>query len=280
MTDIENFLKLFFYEGEYACFGLNMIESSYIVDWQEHLKSEHINLFERVSLNPLVMNRQDSNVTSFRNFMIESDTLTVAESIEHIKLSGIPFSCCVFSGNKSMHFYICLEEDIGDIHTYKFVGKWILNILGAKDDIVDNCTFTPSRMARLGYVTNNKTGKKQSCKIIRKKIPNKELEEFLLKHLEFKPIAIKKENIKRSTTPNVHLLNSWTYYVLKEGIYSKKKNNTYYQLAHNFYEAGFDEQQCFDYICKNSYNIINGDFSEKELRLTIASAYKKLLTTE
>src|SRR6056297_1352497 len=115
MNDCYEFLNIFFNKGEYACFGLNVAETYYINSWEDEVNSDHINSCERVSLNPLLEHRKDSNVTAFRNFMIESDTLSLAESIEHIKQSKIPVSCCVFSGNKSMHFYICLEEDLKDV---------------------------------------------------------------------------------------------------------------------------------------------------------------------
>lgn len=52
------------------------------------------------------------NVTAIRNIVFESDTMPVGEQLRAVKALDIPYSAVVFSGSKSAHFWICLDQAI------------------------------------------------------------------------------------------------------------------------------------------------------------------------
>jgi hypothetical protein len=271
-----DFLNLFFNSGELALFGQSQYVTNFVKPVNEMMASSILCTYERVSLNPLVSECMDKNVTSFRNIMIESDTLSPQEALYHINKSKIPYSCITFSGNKSLHFYVCLEDDIGSLETYNYVCKWVLRALGGATGMVDIKTISPSRKARLGGGTNNKTGLIQTFKPVRGRIPNNELQDWMLERIEYRPIAVEKEFVRRSTEPNPHLLKQWIVYSLEEGVYDGKRNAFFYEAAINFAECGFDQEQCIQYLRQHSRNLLEGDFSETEMQTTVNSAYKRL----
>jgi hypothetical protein len=57
--------------------------------------------------------RRNANVRQFRHFLVEFDSGTVAEQLEIMEKSGIPYKTAVFSGNKSVHFIIALDKPLG-----------------------------------------------------------------------------------------------------------------------------------------------------------------------
>lgn len=276
LDDSIQFLSLLFNIGEKACFGTHVKEHKFIEYVDSMQASQSLQSMERVSLNPLVSERKDENVTSFRNFMIESDTLSFAEARELMRKYNVPVSCEVFSGNKSLHFYVCLEYDIGSIDLYKYIARWILNILGSKVGLVDGKTINPSRLARLGGGINNTTNKRQDFRTVYGRIPNKGLEQWLLQFLEFQPKLYQNDFKIRSTEPNPHLLKHWVKHCLEEGSYNGKRNSFYHEAAYDFAACGFDANQCVEYIIKNSRNMYEGDFSEDELKNAVYSAYRRL----
>lgn len=271
------FLDTFFYDGEQTVFGFNHFEKDLIKPVSEMKNYQFLNAFERVGLNPMVIEATDKNVTSFRNIMVESDTLTPAEALYHIKQSKLPFSYIVFSGNKSLHFYICLERDIGSLEMYNYICRWVLRALGGDSDLVDKKTISPSRKARLSFGTNNKTGVIQKGRKIRDKIPNGELQSWLLANSDSKPIEYDRSFVKRSTEPNPLLLKQWVIHCLDGGIFQGKRNAFFYEAAINLAECGFDEYQAIEYLKSRSKNIIEGDFSEREMEQSVSSAFRRLL---
>ena len=152
-------LKLLFNPGETICvsnneFGYHSVPLEQALNGDIDLKSPNENAKENrcrssdlilVAINPINGFRRDSNVTAFRSFLIELDIGDIKTQLNTIKYLKLPFSAQVFSGNKSVHTAIVLEEDFPDEKTYRNIGNWIFNIVSSCDQ---NCT-NPSRSIRI-----------------------------------------------------------------------------------------------------------------------------------
>ena len=272
----KHFLEVMFNREEYFNAGLSIKDyrSIFSID---RIKSVDVSCFERVSLNPLVETREDKNVTSFRNILIESDTLSLDDQVEFFKRIGIPFNIVVFSGNKSYHVVICLEESLADLPTYNYVCKWLFRIMGSKLDLVDSKNSSPSRAIRMLGGVNQNTNIKQKGKVVNEnRIPVSQLLEFLFLFAEHAPQIINSEFSVKSGTPNPALLKPWITYGLKEGIHSGKRNAFFYEAGFSFAESGYNLIEAIDYCLNNSENYKKGDFSLKEIEQSLTSAYKRL----
>ena len=134
-------LNLFFNEGESICVSHNdygyrsvLLKSlsGTIEQISPHpqINPEYINETDicLMSVNPVDGFRRDNNVTAYRSFMVELDDGPLSEQMNYIKNSGLPYSMCVFSGNKSLHFGIVLEQDLPTDAIWRDIAEWILNI--------------------------------------------------------------------------------------------------------------------------------------------------------
>lgn len=64
------------------------------------------------SEGPNIPRIKSCNVTAYRNFAIEFDADTLKDQVEKLKISKMPYSAVVFSGKKSLHCPIALEEAV------------------------------------------------------------------------------------------------------------------------------------------------------------------------
>ena len=107
--------------------------------------------------------RADLNCTSLKNLMFEIDGIPLDDQLELLFRSGIPWTAIVFSGNKSYHALLSLEDNLGEPHTkegveqYKQVWKRLAalinsehagKIVSLKDGVLDEATKNPSRFTR------------------------------------------------------------------------------------------------------------------------------------
>src|ERR1019366_3311143 len=123
----KDLLSLLFNKGEHICvsdthFAYKALPVSTV------LENEWINLISNnpevtdrevktsdlilVSVNPIKegSSRSDVNVSAFRTFLIEIDVGTLKEQINTLNHIKMPFSAQIFSGGKSMHTAIVLDE--------------------------------------------------------------------------------------------------------------------------------------------------------------------------
>lgn len=122
------------------------------------------------SINPMRISRKDENVTCFRNFLIEIDSLPLEEQIEYVRLR-VPVTSIVYSGGKSYHFIISLVQPLASIEDYRHVAKRLHMLL----PMADKSTKNPSRFSRLPGVFRYNTGKYQELIKLSNRIPNSEL---------------------------------------------------------------------------------------------------------
>lgn len=65
-----------------------------------------------------VPRRADLNVTTFRNFMFEMDSVALEDQLKIFRNSAIPFTSIVYSGGKSYHAILSVDKGAGTgVHT-------------------------------------------------------------------------------------------------------------------------------------------------------------------
>lgn len=145
------------------------------------------------SINPLKDRRSDLNVTCYRNFLFEIDTIDLDKQLHIWKCLNIPITSLVYSGGKSYHAIISLQEPLKAVaHTdlgvtmYKQVWEQIRGVieskigsLGFTDDInvIDSSCKNPSRLSRVPDAIRN-NGMLQELIIMNKKISRQDFKGF------------------------------------------------------------------------------------------------------
>lgn len=278
-------LDLFFEPGEEICvshndFGYHSVSQEALNGAIEQVsprldrEPEYINETDIVlmAMNPIKGFRRDENVTAYRSFLVEVDDGPLAEQMEYIKGSGLPYSMCTFSGNKSLHFGIVLEQDLPSEDIWRDIAEWILNIL----DKADPQTKNPTRSIRFpGNMRPN--GKKQLQKLleIRGRVKYTELAKWLQKHPEKNPAEIRKHQ-PTSIPKSVNGIPQWVLDKLQYGIdESKGRNNEWFGIAMELAKAGFNDEEMISYL--EEFFVPERDFSTWEWKAIMRHAYKRAM---
>lgn len=276
-------LSLMFIDGETICvspnkYGYHSIPLENALNGQVTLLSpdqsrsiEYCDSSELlfVALNPIYGQRQDINCKTYRNFLVEMDTGTIKEQIDHINSLGLPFSAAVFSGNKSCHFLISLDQDLPNEKVYRTFGEWILNIIPLADP---NCK-NPSRSIRVpGAIRDN--GNRQRLLKFNGKVKLTDLSAWLAKYKSLKP---KGRTVKPvSDSPSLDNVAPWVGKALIEGIdRSRGRNKVWFTIACEFAIAGFDFDDTLNKLLPYFHE--ERDFKEKEWQAAIKSGCKYIL---
>jgi hypothetical protein len=273
----KEFLKLFFNEGEEFCvspnkFGFHSIKQ---IDPEMVLIGPNAEYPEQattedkiilMAVNPIQGFRVDENATAFRSFLVEVDYGPLDEQLEYVKSMGMPYSTCVFSGNKSLHFGIVVDEDFIDEEVWRFAAQWILNIMDKADDKTKN----PSRSIRFpDNVRPDGKKKEQTMIYLGKRISKKELTDWLHKHEDKRPIPERAVRL-RAETPDIAHLPVWVLDQLNNGIdFTNGRSNRWYSLAVAFGLAGFSYEETLDIL--SEHFVSERDFKIREWRRTIKS---------
>jgi len=150
MSDMRTYFDILFDDGEFICpcyYKDGMPPDKQCTDIRTYLKDTLL-IGEKllwVSLNPFKQysTRSNDNVLVLRNFILESDTLSLQQQQQLIFDLKMPYSTCVFSGGKSLHYVISLENPLSDIAEWKSVFKRLHNIVLGSDPKMDRpCVFT------------------------------------------------------------------------------------------------------------------------------------------
>ncbi|RYZ57816.1 MAG: hypothetical protein EOP07_08825 [Proteobacteria bacterium] len=120
--------------------------------------------------------RADANVTHFRNLLVEMDKVSLTEQLEYVDAIQMPFSSCVYSGGKSYHFIISLENALPNRAAYDDLVRKLYSVLGER---IDSSCKNPSRLSRApGHLRSEKM-KFQSLRELRSRVNNSDLEGWL-----------------------------------------------------------------------------------------------------
>ena len=289
----KKFLDLFVDDGESLCvshnkYGYHSITKEALLSGEKlklnpppdsKLKPTEIGfeMINMMAVNPIDGFRGDKDCTSFRGFLVEIDDGPLPEQMAYIKKLGMPYSCCVFSGSKSLHFGIVLDTPLPSLTAYRMVSNWILAIAERADPKTKNPSRSirfPGNLRRI-YDVNVvplEERKEQKLLQISGRVSQQELFNWLNKYKDKKPkVAVKRKKI--SGEGSIKNLSRWAKTEIKENIpCSKGRNTTWYALAYDFCLAG--------YSIDDTYSILEGyfaeeyDFTRREWEYTVSRGYQ------
>lgn len=277
----EQFLKLFFNPEETICVsdcqgGYHSIsqkdfDSGITLISPKEDKVPRTTSEERIQLvaiNPVNGWRRDENTTAYRTFMVECDDMNLKEQLEYIKKMEFPFSYCCFSGNKSLHFALVLDQDLPSDHIYRYTYQWILNIL----DKADQKTKNPTRSIRFPDVVRSETGKVQALYKIGERISIETLNNWLNKYPHKKP-EVSSQSKPRSQHPNFEGIKPWVAQALIQGIHNMEgsRNQRWMSIGCEFALNGYDLDATLYYL--EQFFEEQSDFKHNEWKTAVTSGW-------
>lgn len=235
-------------------------------DYEVNVKSSDICL---LAINPINGWRKDEDVTAYRSFLIELDDIPLPDQIKYIEEMKMPYSLAVFSGGKSIHYVITLDEDIPTYNIWKDVNRWITNILTQ----ADQQNQSPSRSMRFPGAIRKPTGIKQILLRNNGRISRVDLTMWLNNFLDKKPpkprVMKPKKHISLVALPKFinNILEG-----LRDGQMEDGRNQSWYKVGRLMSERGISLEDMIEY-CENFF-IEEPDFKRREWETTLKSAYK------
>lgn len=203
---LKSFLQIVFDPEETVCSSKTVFATD----------SKHINKVNTddcfISINPIIGSRSNANVTSFRTFLFEIDPpewqampeteqlKCLIENKKYIENLSVPYTTCTYTGNKSHHYLLVLDEPLTSLDSYKYYAKWLLNILVR----ADQQTTAPSISTRLPGHYREDTGRHQCLIEIRNRVRQKEFLSYLQKFPEKKPSLTTYTNRRLKRYKNDH----------------------------------------------------------------------------
>lgn len=248
--------------------GRNLLDLS----WEDCFEKCPTDNLLLVALNPIKGFREDHNTTSYRSFLVELDYGPLKTQVDYIKQIGIPYSALVFSGGKSIHCLITLDQDIPDYESYYTMAEWILSIA----TMADPNTKNPSRSIRIPGA-EREPGKRQLMVEYKGTTKLADLAAWLAKHPDAKPKKQERANVSEHEI-NLELMKPWvlrTLGHLKEyGVFpsGQSRNRGWFAISCEFALMGYEEDDTLDML--STYFTPDRDFKEREWRTAIRSAFK------
>lgn len=277
----QKLLGLLFKDGEEVCvspdsFGYQSIPlselslGSFVLSAQTEKQQPRFCNFSDivlVAMNPVKGPRKDENVTAFRTFMVELDEGDLGEQFEYVKGKGLPYSACVFSGGKSLHYAITLDQDLPTYKIWRFYAEWILKVM----ERADQQTKNPTRSIRMAG--NMRDGAEMKMVDFKGPIALDDLKNWLSKYLALMPVEREKAVIN-TEAPELEMLPEWVKNELTMGIdTSKGRNNRWFAIAYECGLHGWDEDGTVDAL--GFFFQEEHDFSKREWMNTVRSGVKK-----
>lgn len=171
--ETKEFISTLFNPEDTICICPTLYENLFVAanDWNK-VPSEFL------CINPVQGERKDKSVTTYRNFLIEMDNLELRDQLTLIKAIGLPYSTLTFSGGKSFHYIISLEDPLSSQELYAFTARWIHNVI----EHADPATRNPSRLTRFPNGLRRENGKTQKLIYAKGRVKNDELMTWLESH--------------------------------------------------------------------------------------------------
>lgn len=186
---LKQFLNILFDENEFVWFG--NIYSAY----KFSCKQSDLDKFDPnqptkdgyfIGINPadeINAKHGKDAVHIYRNLLFECDNMSVEKQKLFFDRSGLPYSTMVYSGGKSLHVVVSLEEPLKSERDYRTLHE---QITFALSEMTDSQTNKPTIFTRLpGFKRETKFGvRTQAVVDLKKRISMKELKQFLQPHLK------------------------------------------------------------------------------------------------
>lgn len=260
------FLECLFDSGESTCFS-ETPRGIAVGPAHQPFKEEAF-----FSINPLdsKKTRADSSVLKYRNILLEMDKIPLEHQQAIIQGSQMPYSTAVFSGSKSIHYIISLQEPLVDGQLYRSLVKRVYKAIG--NDLVDHSCKNPSRFSRLPGHIRLDTGKEQELLYVGERVPLETLEKWLVSR------GVGPEEIwdnltpeARSTFKNPGRLYAGTKNFLMYGAIRGEWNPKLFKASADLCRCGFTQEEAIAEL-----NKVTGHLDSNDLT-TITSAFKNEL---
>lgn len=232
---MQQFISALFNDGETTCFakhqqGTSVYEADDPPGWA---------LF--FSINPLADRRLDVNCTAYRNFLIELDNVPLEEQRRLIDALGLPWTTCVFSGGKSFHFVVALDQGVTPDEYRSFAESLHRAVAQA-----DHSTKNPSRLSRLPWRTRPDTQLEQELVGVRRRIGRDEFAAWL-KAKDVTP-AHRRRSTKKTA---IEAINQHTQRLLVMGLPEHgKRYHAIFQAAVNLCAARWPAEKTVSEILR------------------------------
>lgn len=224
-TSLENFYMTLFDPGDYVHWGTTVYETEIELakDWNRFRER---NFF---CINPLRGPRSDANIRTYRNILVEFDGAALSSQLALMK--NVPHTSAVFSGNKSYHFIISLEDPCIDDIEYKQLVRRIYAKLPQADKAVKN----PSRLSRSpgAMRESNEKETEQSLLYVKERVSTKALLTWL------GPIELTNEVDGIIVAMPEGYLSSWCRSYLRSGSSKGSRNRDLFVAACEMARAGY-----------------------------------------
>lgn len=293
MPTLKDFYRaLFNCPGEYTCYSEANAKGTTV--FKIGLPPAQFNFF---SINPLDglrdrepteswhrpdrPRRADANVTAFRNILVEGDKISLDEQRKLIQTTEMPYTTATYSGGKSIHYIISLNESLKSRGEYDALVKRVYTALGGAQ-VVDVSNKNPSRLSRCPGAYRQDKQRQQKLEDVRSRIPIRELEEWLLS-MGVPPEAPRTEPGHRVPTSQRRLLitsstipinlSPLAKYFLRFGADEGHWNNTLFKVACEMSEKGYNEAEIIEKV-----KGIDGEICRESLS-TIKSAVRRVRST-
>jgi hypothetical protein len=214
--EIQKFINVLFDEEDTICICRS--PSDYFFIKKKDYQGELGKLLAFNPTNPTTKTRKNSDVAKFRSFMIEFDNISIKQQYDVILEIGFPHSTITYSGNKSLHIILTLEQEIESQDNYYLYSKWIQNIFQAKSYRPDPLTKSPSFLTRFPNVTSDDGFYSQKLLSLQGRVNNSDFIEWLNRYSECRPQINKSfidEELKPERKSIVELVDWYVFEYLK-----------------------------------------------------------------
>lgn len=255
-------LNTIFNKGEGVCLGQTLWDTT-AVPLEEAIQAEGPSLF--VCINPLVGKRSDANCSAFRNILVEFDKIPLADQLPLVHAAGMPYTSCVFSGNKSYHFIVSVTEPFTTVAEYRRVAKWIYKVFPESDDSCVN----PSRFSRAPGGIRPDTGLEQRLVELKGRVPTTDLMAWLQSSGVPEPVAPPRTGRTDRFRPLINLsaITRRTHSFLRYGAKPGHRTSELFVAACNLHRCGYGEAE----IIAKAKAVLNFD-EEPDWYRTVANA--------
>jgi hypothetical protein len=274
------FLSAIFDPRELVCPGRTVFDTEfYPVDYVKEIAE--LQRFNFVAVNPFSATgtRNDASVSVFRSFLVEFDTLSLEEQVYQVEDElHLPFTTKTFSGSKSVHYVLSLEEPLPNVEAYRDVVGKLHDILRGADTKCKN----PSRFTRMAGIDRDDTGLPQELLEVRPRVTQRELLAFFSAHSDklFAADKKRKEILAKQNLlqPGIDVSEDFrgrltlrTKNFIKDGALRGGRNAELHFCACDFRNNLFTIEEAFEQLLPRA---LASGLSEFEAALTIRSAYK------
>lgn len=275
MTEIKRFYELLFDSDEYGCFTDTVYGTKTYKARPRGEKAE----VQYFSINPFHKGttRAGSNVSSFRNMLIEIDKDSKGNRIprekqeELFQTLRVPYSTLVWSGSKSYHGIICVQEGFDDIAHYQRAVAAVYRVLAKLEFDHDTSVKDPGRLSRCaGSLRFNQVQEIQQLRS--RRISMKQFDQWLELHGE----EVHPPNYNTSTTITStsdvadQLKIDWIdkYYMKNDEYTSGNKHNYQVKYAYCLLRTGLSFQVVDNHLRSHLGEISTGIKTTETLPVT------------